>query len=127
MQLSIQIKKHRKCLSTIFSNINGVRDNEKESVLEEEQLQQEKASFFFRQRAGQEQQETKCRNEEDLALMCGQKIRMVEAAPRSRLLLSIHQITAHLRRQPRPHCLSHLKQLIQRVQISDCAKLANAF
>lgn len=59
--------------------------------------------------------------------MCGQKIRMVEAAPRSRLLLSIHQITAHLRRQPRPHCLSHLKQLIQRVQISDCAKLANAF
>lgn len=47
MQLSIQIKKHRKCLSTIFSNINGVRDNEKESVQEEEQLQQEKASFFL--------------------------------------------------------------------------------
>lgn len=45
-RLSIQIKKHRKCLSTIFSNMNGVRDNEKESVQEEEQLQQEKASFF---------------------------------------------------------------------------------
>lgn len=84
-----------------------------------------KRSSFSREK--QEQQETKCRNEEDLALMCGQKIRMVEAALRSRLLLSIHQITAHLRRQPRPHCLSHLKQLIQRVKISDCTKLANAF